>query len=62
VIRALPSQAVFNASNNIVVDLTKVPMPCNGTWQRQAYSFDKCGSPEIFGWHAWLENYTTTVR
>lgn len=46
-----------NASSNIVVDLTRMPSPCAGTWNRQAWSASRCGTAEIFGWYTWALDY-----
>ncbi len=54
-------QVRFTDPHNVVVDLTDVDMGCSGTWQGQAWDWQQCGAPEIFGWMSFAQQYALNV-
>jgi hypothetical protein len=56
-----PLQLNFDNRTNIIVDLTHVDMPCNGTYGRKPWDANKCGDDDTHGWYQWLMSYTTGV-
>lgn len=42
------NKLLFSPENNIIV--ANITIPCKGSYRGEAYSNDKCGSAEIYGW------------